>query len=142
MTKILLADDSKFLRLTVERALSRAGYSVIVATDGEEAVKLARERKPDLMLLDMLLPKMAGPDVLKALKNDPATQQIPIIVFTGLSQKNAARLQKDGAYAFLEKAEFGLEKGCDPFLQALAGIVQKLGLAETAEMPKVTSAGS
>src|SRR5277367_2888872 len=99
MTKILLADDSKFLRLTIERALARAGYTVIAATDGEEAVKLARERKPDLMLLDMLLPKMTGPDVLKALKKDPATREIPIVVFTGLSQKNAAELQQDGAYA-------------------------------------------
>src|ERR1700751_373516 len=119
MTKILLADDSKFLRLTIERALARAGYNVITATDGEQAVKLTKERKPDHILLDMLLPKIAGPDVLKALKADPETKNIAVVVFTGLSQKNASRLQKDGAYAFLEKSELGIEKGCDTFLTAL-----------------------
>ena len=128
MTKILLCDDSKFLRLATERALVRAGYVVSTATDGEQALQLARDNKPDLILLDMLLPKMTGPDVLKALKKDPATARIAVVVFTGLSQKNAARLQKDGACGFLEKSELGLEKGCDGLLVALAEIVRKLKL--------------
>lgn len=132
MTKILLVDDSKFLRLATERALSRAGYDVSTATDGERALEIAREKKPDVILLDMLLPKMTGPDVLKALKKDPATAGIAVIVFTGLSQKNAVRLQQDGACAFLEKSELGLDKGCEAFLAALAGIVQKLKLDDPA----------
>ena len=73
MTKILLVDDSKFLRLATERALARAGYEVSSAIDGANALEMAREKKPDLILLDMLLPKMTGPDVWKALKHDPAT---------------------------------------------------------------------
>ena len=100
-TKILLVDDSKFLRLATERALTRAGYEVSTAVDGEDALAIARERKPDVILLDMLLPKMAGPDVLKALKNDPETAGIAVVVLTGLSQKNAARLQQDGAIGLL-----------------------------------------
>ena len=128
MTKILLCDDSKFLRLATERALVRAGYEVSTATDGEQALQLARDNKPDLILLDMLLPKMTGPDVLKALKKDPATAGIAVVVFTGLSQKNAARLQKDGACGFLEKSEMGLEKGCDGLLVGLAEILRKLHL--------------
>jgi len=68
MTKILLVEDSKFLRLASERALTRAGYEVFGAMDGDEALLLAREKMPDLVLLDMLLPKMSGLDVLKALK--------------------------------------------------------------------------
>jgi CheY-like chemotaxis protein len=68
MTKILLVDDSKFLRLATERALAWAGYDVSTAGDGENALQMAREKRPDLILLDMLLPKMSGPDVLKALK--------------------------------------------------------------------------
>src|SRR5580700_250063 len=111
MTKILVVDDSKFLRLATERALARAGYQVSTAIDGEDALKIAREEKPDVMLLDMLLPKMTGPDVLKALKKDPATATIAVVAFTGLSQKNAVRLQQDGACAFLDKAELGLDKG-------------------------------
>ena len=128
MTKILLCDDSKFMRLATERALVRAGYEVSTATDGEQALQLARNNKPDLILLDMLLPKMTGPDVLKALKKDPATAGIAVVVFTGLSQKNAARLQKDGACGFLEKSEMGLEKGCDGLLVGLAEILRKLNL--------------
>jgi CheY-like chemotaxis protein len=127
-TKILLCDDSKFLRLATERALTRAGYDVTTATDGEQALQLAREKRPNVILLDMLLPKMTGPDVLKALKKDPATRGIAVVVFTGLSQKNAARLQQDGACAFLEKSELGLDKGCDALLAALADIVKKLNL--------------
>jgi CheY-like chemotaxis protein len=127
-TKILLCDDSKFLRLATERALARAGYDVTTATDGEQALQLAREKRPNVILLDMLLPKMTGPDVLKALKKDPATRGIAVVVFTGLSQKNAARLQQDGACAFLEKSELGLDKGCDALLAALADIVKKLNL--------------
>jgi CheY-like chemotaxis protein len=136
MTKILLVDDSKFLRLATERALARAGYEVSTAMDGEQALDLARQKLPDLILLDMLLPKMSGPDVLKALKTDPVTAGIAVVVFTGLSQKNAARLQKDGACGFLDKSELGLDKGCEVFLVALAEIVRKLNL----EAPRVVEA--
>jgi CheY-like chemotaxis protein len=132
MTKILLVDDSKFLRLATERALARAGYEVSTAMDGEDALKIAREEKPDVILLDMLLPKMTGPDVLKALKNDPATAGIAVVAFTGLSQKNAGRLEQDGACAFLDKAELGLDKGSEALLVALARIMRKLKLEVSA----------
>jgi len=134
MTKILLVDDSKFLRLATERALARAGYEVSTAADGEQALAIAREKKPDVILLDMLLPKMTGPDVLKALKKDPATAGIAVVVLTGLSQKNAARLQEDGACAFLEKSELGLDKGAEKLLAALAEIMRKLNLEVPAAM--------
>jgi CheY-like chemotaxis protein len=81
MTKVLLVDDSKFLRIATERALARAGYEVSTAVDGEHALEIARETHPDVILLDMLLPKMAGPEVLKALKKDPATAGIAVVVF-------------------------------------------------------------
>ena len=128
MTKILLVDDSKFLRLATERALTRAGYAVCTANDGQNAIELAREKRPDLILLDMLLPGITGPDVLKALKKDPLTKDIAVVAFTGLSQKNAERLQNDGAFAFLEKSNLGLDKGCGALLTALAEIVRKLNL--------------
>ena len=135
MTKILLVDDSKFLRLATERALSRAGYEVSVAQDGENALEIARERQPDVILLDMLLPKMSGPDVLKALKKDPTTAGIAVVVFTGLSGKNAGRLEQDGAFAFMEKSTLGLDKGCEAFLVALAAIMKKLKLDVPAALP-------
>lgn len=136
-TKILLVEDSKFIRMATERALARAGYEVSSAEDGEQALEIARDKMPDLILLDMLLPKMAGPDVLKALKNDPVTTGIAVVVCTGLSQKNAERLRKDGACAFLEKSELALDKGCDTLLASLAEIVKKLDL----EVPHAEAAG-
>jgi CheY-like chemotaxis protein len=126
MIKILLVEDSKFLRLATERALVRAGYEMSSAADGEEAVCVAREKLPDLILLDMLLPKMSGPEVLMELKKDPSTNAIPVVVMTGLSQKNAARLQEDGAFAFLEKSALELDKGSDKLLAAVEEILCKL----------------
>ena len=83
--KVLLVDDSKFLRMANERALSRAGYEVSTAADGEEALRVAHDKLPDIILLDMMLPKISGPEVLKALKGNPATMNIPVIVLTSLS---------------------------------------------------------
>jgi CheY-like chemotaxis protein len=128
MTKILLVEDSKFLRMATERALTRAGYEVSTAVDGANALEAAQREKPNLILLDMLLPKMAGPEVLKMLKRDPATAEIAVVVFTGLSQKNAVRLQHDGAYAFLEKSELALDKGSEKLVIAVGQIVHDLGL--------------
>jgi CheY-like chemotaxis protein len=126
MIKILLVEDSKFLRIATERALTRAGYETSSATDGVEALKLAREGSPDLILLDMLLPKLSGLDVLRTLKQDDFTKSIPVVVLTGMSQKNAERLQQDGASGFLEKSVLELDKGPDKLLTALDGIVKAL----------------
>lgn len=129
MTKILLVDDSKFLRMATERALARAGYHVSTAEDGPSVLARARREKPDVILLDMLLPKMTGPEVLKALKKDPDTAGIAVIVFTALSQQNADRLRQDGACAFLQKSQLRLDQGSEAFLTALADILRGLGLA-------------
>ncbi len=126
MIKILLAEDSKFLRLATERALARAGYEVCSAADGEEALRLAREKLPDLILLDMLLPKMSGPDVLAALQKENLTKAIPVVVMTGMSQKNAERLRKDGALGFLEKSALELDKGSEKLLAAVREILQQV----------------
>src|SRR5271167_3834327 len=129
MMKILLVEDSKFLRLATERAMTRAGYDVSSAADGEDGLRMAREKLPDLILLDMLLPKLSGPDVLRALKVDPATAAIPVVVISGLSQKNAAKLEKEGAFAFLEKSELALDQGSEPLLVKLESIKKQLAAA-------------
>lgn len=131
MAKILLAEDSKFLRLATERALARAGYEVCSAGDGEEALRLARERLPDLILLDMLLPKMSGPDVLAALQKDGATKAIPVVVISGMSQKNADRLRKEGALGFLEKSTLDLDKGSGKLLNAVRDILTQISFERT-----------
>jgi CheY-like chemotaxis protein len=127
MTRILLAEDSKFVRLAMERALARAGYEICgAAADGEEALRMAQEKMPDLMLLDMLLPKMSGLDVLKTLKKNPETKGIPVVVITGMTQKNAARLQEDGAMGFLEKSTLELDKGSEKLLAAVGEFVSQI----------------
>ncbi len=117
--KILLVEDSKLLRLATGRALTRAGYDMSFAGDGDEALLMASEQLPDLILLDMMLPKMSGLDVLKALKKDPTTKAIPVVVLTGLSQTNAERLRKDGALAFLTKDDLALDQGAEPLVAVL-----------------------
>jgi CheY-like chemotaxis protein len=109
-SKVLLVEDSKFLRVATERALSRAGYGVITASDGEEALQFAKEQLPDIILLDMMLPKISGPAVLKALKENPATMGIPVVVLTSLSQKNEEKLLSEGAAAYFEKSTLELDK--------------------------------
>ena len=128
MTRILVVEDSKFLQLATERALARAGYDVIVAADGESALEAAREKQPNLILLDLLLPRISGPDVLKALKKNPATAGIAVVVLTRLSSKNAVRLRQDGAFAFLEKSKLDLDKGCGALLAVLAELLRTLNL--------------
>ena len=109
-SKVLLVEDSKFLRMATERALTNAGYLVSTASDGEEALRVANDQLPDIILLDMMLPKISGPNVLKALKENPATMHIPVIVLTSLSQKNEEKLLSEGAAAYFEKSALALDQ--------------------------------
>jgi|ERR1700722_17905463 len=88
-----------------ERVLARSGYKIVTASDGENALLIAHDRIPDLILLDMMLPKLGGLEVLRALKQDPVTASIPVIVLSGLAQINEARLMQEGATAYFEKAK-------------------------------------
>ncbi len=119
---ILLVEDSRFLRLSAERALTKVGYQVISAGDGNEAVRVARESLPDLILLDMMLPKMSGPEVLETLRKDPVTKHIPVIVLSGLSQKNESKLLKSGAIAYFEKSPNMWDQG----LSSLNALIEKV----------------
>ena len=110
---VLLVEDSKFLRIATERALSKAGFGVSSAVDGEQALQLANEQPPDIIVLDMMLPKLSGPDVLKALKSNPATKDIPVIVLSSLSQRNEEKLLGEGAAAYFEKSTLELDKSSD-----------------------------
>src|ERR1700674_2609291 len=107
--KILLIEDSKFQRIANERALVKAEYGVIHAGDGEEGLRIAREDIPELILLDIMLPKVSGLDVLRALKGDVLVKHIPVIVLSGLGQANEAKLMSEGAAAFVMKSEKSFE---------------------------------
>ena len=122
---ILIVDDSRFLRMTNECALHKAGFEVIGAADGEEGLRMAREKLPDLIVLDMMLPKLSGPEVLKALRADSATSKIPVMVLTSLSQANEEKLKSEGAAEYFEKSTLSLDKSPDRLVQAVKRMLPK-----------------
>ena len=108
--RILLAEDDRFLRKAAETMLKRGGFTVLTAADGEEALRLARESAPDLMLLDLVMPKMHGFDVLAALKAAPETAGIPVIVLSNLGQDSDVQLARErGAHDYIIKSNIALE---------------------------------
>ena len=125
-SKVLLVEDSKLLRMANENALSRAGFNVSTAADGEEALQVANDKLPDIILLDMLLPKISGPEVLKALKANPVTMKIPVVVLTSLSQKNEEKLIQDGAVAYFEKSTLELDKSSDRLVATVATVLRRI----------------
>lgn len=106
---VLLVEDNRIQKLVNERILHKAGYNVLHAADGEEAVRLAREKIPDIVLLDMLLPKLGGREVMHALRETASTAQIPVLVFSGLPQANEAKLKKEGAAGYFEKSRLAAQ---------------------------------
>ena len=102
--KILIVDDSRLLRISNERALMKAGHDVISAEDGETGLRLALEHKPDLVVLDMMLPRLSGPEVLRALRKNPETASMPILILSALPQCNENKLLNEGATAYFQKS--------------------------------------
>jgi DNA-binding response OmpR family regulator len=80
--RVLVAEDSSTVRRLVAARLKADGYEVVEAADGEEALRLAREGIPDLLVLDKVMPKLDGFEVIRALRDDPRTSQIPIVMLT------------------------------------------------------------
>lgn len=133
MTTILLIEDSRFLRLANERILSKAGYKVITAADGEDALDQLEREDPDLILLDMLLPKMGGELVLQALRRNRKTAGIPVIVISSLPRSNEAKLRSEGAQAYLEKSALVEDEG-NRLLQVTEDTLRHLPMAEGAHV--------
>jgi DNA-binding response OmpR family regulator len=90
--KILAVDDESDVLLIVKTGLQTEGYDVITASNGFDAITLAKEEKPDLILLDIMMPEMDGFETLGKLKQDDSTAQIPVIMLTGLSER--AKIQQ------------------------------------------------
>jgi DNA-binding response OmpR family regulator len=93
--KILLSEDDKFISRAYMDGLTRAGYSVVTAYDGAEALKLFASEKPDLMLLDLIMPVKNGFEVLEEIHDDKKSPKIPIIVLSNLGQDSDIRKAKE-----------------------------------------------
>ena len=110
LKRILVAEDDRFLRKAAEVTLKRHGYTVLTACDGEDAVRMVRAEMPDLVLLDLIMPRLQGFEVLRALKEDPATVGIPVIVLSNLGQSSDVQQAMDGgAVAYFVKANLSLD---------------------------------
>jgi CheY-like chemotaxis protein len=108
--RVLLAEDDRVLRRAGEVTLKQAGFDVLTAADGEEALRLARADAPDIVLLDLIMPKMQGFEVLRSLKADPATAAIPVIVLSNLGQdRDIQEALAAGAVAYIIKAHLPLK---------------------------------
>jgi CheY-like chemotaxis protein len=116
MLTILLIDDNVHLQIAFRKVLISSGYQVELASDGEEGLRVAHSTRPDVILLDMLLPKLGGVEVLRALKADRVTATIPVIALSGLPMSNEARLRRDGAISYLQKSNL---ENLDILLQAI-----------------------
>jgi len=108
--KILVIEDEATLQKALNEVLSNEGYEVISSLDGLRGLELAQEEIPDLILLDIILPKMDGFEVLKRIKKDDKISQIPVIILTNLSDISDIQKALDlGATTYLVKADFHIE---------------------------------
>lgn len=107
MPKILIIEDDKFLRELIAKKLIQEGYEISEAIDGEEGIKKIKEEKPDLILLDLILPGIDGFEVLSRAKEDPILSSIPVIILSNLGQReDIEKGLKMGAVDYLIKAHF------------------------------------
>ena len=120
MKKILFIEDEPTLQKTFGEILKPEGYEVISALDGEIGLRLAKNKKPDLILLDLILPKVHGFEVLKKLKAEVETKDIPVIVLTNLEGiGDIDKAIELGATTYLVKADYSLEEVVEKIKKAL-----------------------
>ena len=86
--RVLVAEDDASVRLTLNFVLADEGFDVLMASDGAEALELATSSLPDVILLDQMMPKMDGKEVLKALQAQDSTKEIPVLVLSGMAREN------------------------------------------------------
>lgn len=122
MHRILVVEDSPTALYVVADMLAKDGYEVVKATDGEEALRLAAEEQPNLILLDVILPKLNGYQVCRRIKAAPETQRIPVVMITSKSKST--------------DRNWGLEQGADGYIvkpvdpDALRDVINQFVLPE------------
>ncbi|MEW6092777.1 MAG: response regulator [Chloroflexota bacterium] len=123
MTKILIAEDERDIRDLITFTLQFAGYEVVAAVNGEEALNLARNEVPDLILMDVRMPRMTGYEACSAIKADPKLKDVPVIFLSAKGQE--AEIQtglQAGAEEYLLKPF-----APDQLTQRIQAVLQKIG---------------
>ena len=109
MKKILFIEDESALQRAASQVLTEEGFQVLSALDGELGLELARKEAPDLILLDLIVPKKSGFEVLEELKKDPATKNIPVVILSNLEgSSDVERAISAGATTYLVKTNYRL----------------------------------
>jgi CheY-like chemotaxis protein len=120
--RVLLIEDDKLLRKACEVGLQKRGITILTAVDGEEGIRQARAGSPDLILLDMLMPKLSGMETLALLKKDEQTRNIPVVILSNSSIESTIQKALDlGAVGYLVKASLSLQQLGDQVLSFLEG---------------------
>ena len=110
MTKIMIVEDDLALREIYSIRLTAEGYTIVVAGDGEEALAVAAQEKPDLILSDVMMPKISGFDMLDILRSTPELKDVKVVMMTALSSpEQRARGEALGADRYLVKSQVGIE---------------------------------
>lgn len=110
MTRILVAEDDEFLANAYRVKFTKSGFEVLLAADGQEALDIAHKNHPDLILLDLIMPKMDGFTVLETISRDPQLKKIPVIIASNLGQQEDIEKTKSlGAVDYIIKSDITLE---------------------------------
>ncbi|MEK9194439.1 MAG: response regulator, partial [Patescibacteria group bacterium] len=108
---ILLVEDELLLANLLRQRFLKEGFKIVLARDGEEALKLLKDIKPDLILLDIILPKISGFELMQKLKEDPSIKSAPIVVISNLGQEgDIEKGQVLGAVGYFIKAKLSIEE--------------------------------
>ena len=120
--RILLVEDDRFLRRACETSLRQRGFAVTVAVDGEEALVKVQHESPDLILLDLLMPKVSGMEVLRTLRAQEPTRSIPVMILSNSSrEQDVEEIRSLGVVDYLVKANLSLQELGDRVARLLEG---------------------
>lgn len=122
MTHVLIVEDDPLMSRMYQKIFTFEGYEVHMAVDGQDGLDQARELKPTLILLDVMMPKLNGLQVLEKLKEDPDTKAIPVVMLTNLaSEQDAEAAMSKGAVKYIIKSEHEPKEVADMVKEVLAG---------------------
>lgn len=111
MPKIVIAEDDQLINASLVQGFKDAGFEVVSVPDGEEAVAKIKEVKPEVVVLDIMMPKLDGIGVLWEMKADPATEKIPAVMLTNLSDaETVSKILEAGAADYLLKSDQSIEQ--------------------------------
>jgi CheY-like chemotaxis protein len=122
MAKILIVDDDEMIRMMYQKIFVFNNFEAEIAADGEEGLQKALEVKPDLILLDVMMPKMTGLQTLEKLKSNDQTKPIPVVMLTSLNgQQDAEMALSKGAVKYIVKSEYEPKEVASMVKEVLAG---------------------